>query len=146
MQSLERALRAIAQNIEPKKAQKEAAARSHLHLRALLHEGQMGRRIVADYLSGSYARGTATRPLGDVDVIFLIDPEQWARGLLNFSDKPEPSAVLKTFASALGHRYENSSAFSQRRSIRLELDHVHIDWVLSHWRSSSLLVYAENFD
>lgn len=129
LQSLEAALKSIARAIEPTKAQKKSAAASHRYLRSILRTGDIGGRIVGDYLSGSYARDTATRPLEDVDIIFLIDPEKWPRGFLGLGGTPRPSEVLQTFAGALRYRYERTSAFSQRRSIRLELNHVHIDCV-----------------
>ena len=87
----------------------------------------IGNRILGSYLSGSYARGTAVNPLGDVDIIFLIDDSKWATGLLAM--RPKPSVVLRSFADAVRYRYDRSSAFTQRRSIRLELSHIDIDCV-----------------
>ena len=88
--------------------------------------GGIGNRILRSFLSGSYVRGTAVNPLGDVDIIFLIDESKWATV---FSTRPEPSVVLRSFADAVRYRYEKSSAFTQRRSIRLELSHIDIDCV-----------------
>jgi len=129
MADLESALRRLVKHVEPTAKEKEAARVSHKYLRDLMREGEMGRRIVGEFLSGSYRRNTAIRPLGDVDIIFLIDPKAWPTEFFSFSDKPSPSTVLQSFASALRYRYKQSSAFSQRRSIRLELNHLHIDCV-----------------
>lgn len=129
MPGIELLLRQVAKDLEPSLASKAAAARSQKYLRQQLYSGQMQDRLVHDYLSGSYARKTAIHPLGDVDIIFLIDPNKWKKAFFGLADKPAPSDVLKTFASALRYRYERTSAFTQRRSIRLELHHLHIDCV-----------------
>jgi hypothetical protein len=59
----------------------------------------------------------------------VIDPGAWPGALFGLADKPNPSTVLQSFASALRYRYRKTSAFTQRRSIRLELDHLHVDCV-----------------
>lgn len=128
MKTLEKALRELASSLEPTPTQKAAASRSHLYLREQMSTGTMGGRIVDSYLSGSYLRKTAIRPLEDVDVIFLIDESKWPSEYL-FASRPSPSTVLKSFADALRYRYDKSSAFQQRRSIRLELNHLDIDCV-----------------
>lgn len=116
--------------IEPTATQKEGAKRSHNYLRDILCTGQMGLRITGHYLSGSYARDTAIRPLDDVDVIFMIDPAKWPNSLeMLISGRPSPDAVLTSFASAIRYRYPVSSVYGQRRSVRLELNHLDIDVV-----------------
>lgn len=129
MASIEAALRHLARQIEPTAAQKEAASRSYNHLIHLLSQRAFGERIVRPYLSGSYRRNTAVRPIQDIDVVFVIDPGQWPQAMFGFADKPTPSAVLKSFARVLRDEYSTSSTFTQRRSLRLELGHVHIDCV-----------------
>lgn len=129
MASVEPQLWALVREIEPTPTQKAGAVRSHNHLRELLNSGQMANRIKSSYLSGSYARDTAIRPLDDVDVIFVIDPFFWVSGLAALFDRPSPVAVLTTFAHAIRYRYPVSSTYGQRRSVRLELDHLDIDCV-----------------
>jgi hypothetical protein len=124
---VESVLRRIAADIEPTRTQKIGAQRSHNHLRALLNSGQMGSRILGSYLSGSYARDTAIRPLDDVDVIFEIDPSYWNTDLLR--TLPTPERVLQSFATAIRRRYALSSVHGQRRSVRLNLNHLDIDVV-----------------
>jgi hypothetical protein len=127
MRNIERLLREMARNLEPTAGQKKAASASHNYLRDLMNTGGVGDRIRDSYLSGSYARDTAVNPLGDVDIIFLIDETKWATGFLSM--RPKPSVVLRSFADAVRYRYDRSSAFTQRRSIRLELSHIDIDCV-----------------
>mgnify|MGYP001560838062 CR=1 FL=1 len=130
MASCETELWNLVREIEPSQTQKDGAARSHNYLREILCSGQMASRIVDDYLSGSYSRDTAIKPLDDVDIIFVIDPTKWLTGLDSLlSLNPEPSAVLTTFANAIRYRYPISSIYGQRRSVRLELFHLDIDVV-----------------
>lgn len=129
MSNIEKLLREMVSQLEPSPAKKSAARASHQYLRSMMSTGGLGDRIVDSYLSGSYARNTAVHPLRDVDVIFLIDASKWPGGGLLGWGRPNPSTVLHSFADALRYRYSRSSAFQQRRSIRLELNHLHIDCV-----------------
>lgn len=127
--ALDPILRDILAGIEPTATQKDGAQRSHNYLRDLLNTGHMAARIHRSYLSGSYARDTAIRPLDDVDIIFEIDPAPWSRGIAFFEPTPEPERVLESFAAAIRRRYPVSSVHGQRRSVRLELNHLDIDVV-----------------
>lgn len=144
MASIEAALKLWAKSIEPTATQKEAASRSYGHLVDLLNKRGLGSRIVDCYLSGSYRRNTALRPIGDIDIIFVIDPGQWPGALLGLADKPNPSAVLKSFARALREEYPASSTFTQKRSLRLELGHLHIDCVPAIARVDTDIVLIGN--
>jgi hypothetical protein len=127
MANAEQYLWSLVGQIEPTTAQKSGAARSQNYLREVLQTGRMLNRIRDVYLSGSYSRDTAIRPLDDVDIVVEINHEHWPKGFL--SDYPPPVAVLDSFSSAIRYRYPVSSVFGQRRSIRLELNHLDIDVV-----------------
>ena len=127
----------LVRSIEPSQSQKEGASRSQNYLRDTLNTGQMASRIVKTYLSGSYSRDTAIYPIDDVDIIVVIDPSYWntAGNIVSsvlfgppFSFPP-PVAILQTFANAIRCRYPVSSVFGQRRSVRLQLNHLNIDVV-----------------
>jgi Second Messenger Oligonucleotide or Dinucleotide Synthetase domain len=159
--ALDALLRRTLSEIEPTPAQKEGAQRSHNHLRNLLDTGQMGSRILSSYLSGSYARDTAIRPLDDVDIIFEIEPTAWKAGFI-FNPLPPPERVLDSIAAAVRRRYQLSSVYGQRRSVCLRLNHLDIDVVPAisdasdptlilvpdrksgDWLKSSPLRHAEN--
>lgn len=120
--------------IEPTQPQKEAAAASHQHLRTLLTSGKtilttspIQKMIQNSYLSGSYARDTAIRPIDDVDIIFLIDYAEAAR--LTGVQKPAPNLILDMFAREIRNHYPVSSVIGQRRSVKLEMNHLSIDVV-----------------
>lgn len=130
MVDCERFLRGAVQRVEPTATQKTGASRSHNYLRDLLATGNMARVIYDSYLSGSYARDTAVIPLDDVDIIFMIDPAHWQDGLDSlFRLRPSPKAVLNTFAGAIRRRYDQSTVYIQRRSVRLSMHHLDIDAV-----------------
>lgn len=117
----------LVRDIEPTPSQKKKAQKSHDYLRNILGTGKMAYRIQRSFLSGSYSRNTAIKPLDDVDIVFLIDPSYWPSSFL--SPLPSPDSVLKTFANAIRYRYRFSSVFRQRRSVSLRLHHLAIDVV-----------------
>lgn len=131
MAEIESLLSKRASDLAPTPGQRESAARSHGYLRDTLATGNMECRIQNSYLSGSYARHTAIRPLDDVDVIFEIDPSHWRRTFMQtlLSQLPSPERVLETFARAIRYRYPNSSVRTQRRSVGLKMEHLDIDVV-----------------
>jgi len=144
MASVEAALKSWAKDIEPTAKQKEAASRSYGHLVDVLSRREVGNRIVDCYLSGSYRRNTALRPIGDIDVIFVIDPTQWPGAFLGLAERPNPSTVLRSFARVLRDEYPSSSTFTQKRSLRLELGHLHIDCVPAITRPGNDIVLIGN--
>lgn len=127
MASCESAIWEYLKKIEPTTTQKSGAVRSHNYLRDILCTGQYANRIKTSYLSGSYARDTAIAPLDDVDIIFVVNPQEWQAGM--FSSAPSPETILSSFARAVRYRYPNSSVRMQRRSICLQLNHLDIDVV-----------------
>lgn len=130
MASTESYLWDLVKDIEPSKARKDGAQRSHTFFREVLRTGQFAARVVDDYLSGSYARGTAIDPLEDVDIIFVIDPNRWQSSFSTFIGfRPRPDAVLTSFQQAIRYRYPDSSVSMQRRSVGLRMHHLHIDVV-----------------
>lgn len=130
MASAESPIWGLVQDIEPTASQKEGASRSHTHLAELLSQGPFGQRILDHYLSGSYARATAIRPIDDVDIIFVVDPSAWRTAAQTlYGGVPAPSTILDSFANAIRYRYPVSSVFGQRRSVRLQLYHLDIDVV-----------------
>ena len=69
-----------------------------------------------DFLTGSYARHTKTKPLKDVDIFFCLGAKekQWR-------DKP-PSEVLDAFEKCLGKEFGKDSVDPGRRCVTVEFD------------------------
>lgn len=73
--------------------------------------------IATDFLSGSYRRHTKTKPLKDVDVMFVLgDKEKWRR------NKP-PIEMLQAFERCLKKKYtEQGQVEVGRRSVTVEFE------------------------
>ena len=74
MKSVEARLKKLAAAVYPTEAQLQRAKNSNSDLRRLLETGNLAGRIQESFLSGSYARHTALRPLNDVDGTRFIKP------------------------------------------------------------------------
>jgi hypothetical protein len=134
----------LAAHIEPSKAQKDGAVRSHNNLRSELCDGRFGNRIIDTYLTGSYKRDTAVRPLEDVDIVVLIDPSHW--DIPWYASKPDPGALLQSFARAVRNRYPTSRVQVQRRSVGLKLTHLDLDVVPAIDQGNDMLLIADRSD
>lgn len=122
-------------SVAPTKAERRIAQGAHEELRQLLRSGEMDRRIVRSYLTGSYVRHTATRPIEDVDVVFEIDPARWPQSGWEFlgDGLPKPDAVLATFANAIRLRLrdggDESRVRKQGRSVGVMFENIRVDVV-----------------
>lgn len=102
------------QNLELSDTEAKDAQRRHQDVRACIRADF---DIRQDFLSGSYARHTKTKPLKDVDVIFVMgEKERWRR------DKP-PIDTLKSFEASLKKSYTDIDQVSiGRRSVSVEFE------------------------
>ena len=68
----------------------------------------------ADFLTGSYARWTKTKPLKDVDIFFVLsgDDAEYRR--------KEPGVILGKFRSVLAPRYGEVETTLGRRSVQID--------------------------
>ncbi len=85
------------------------ASRKHQELRECLRDHF---EHVEDFLTGSYARHTKTKPLKDVDIFFVL-PKGAKTGYT-------PVSVLQTFESVLADEYESDHVQTRRRSVGVE--------------------------
>jgi predicted nucleotidyltransferase len=69
---------------------------------------------VKDFLTGSYARHTKTKPLKDVDIFYVLHDDH-----RDYRDK-KPSELLKDVAAHLGREFPDQTVKSQRRSVCIE--------------------------
>ncbi len=96
--------------------QKDASKRQN-EVRDCIREGF---DLKTDFLSGSYRRHTKTKPLKDVDVMFVLgSKEEWRR------DKP-PIETLQAFESCLKKTYTGEDQVCiGRRSVTVEFEKVY---------------------
>ncbi len=72
--------------------------------------------IKHDFLTGSYARWTKTKPLKDVDIFCVLGDKD-----KHYHDK-HPSVVLEDFRKSLADKYGSAKVKSQRRSVSVDFD------------------------
>jgi hypothetical protein len=70
--------------------------------------------VIRDFLTGSYARHTKTRPLKDVDIFFVLDGEKEKKY------KNDPVTLLTDFQKCLAKKYPNDKVKIGRRSVGIE--------------------------
>jgi hypothetical protein len=102
------------QRLELSDTERKDAARRQSDVRDCIRDGF---DLARDFLSGSYGRHTKTKPLKDVDVIFVLGAkERWRR------DKP-PIDTLKAFEACLKKKYTDQGQVDiGRRSVTVEFD------------------------
>lgn len=102
------------QRLELGDAEQKDATRRQTDVRECIRGGF---DLKTDFLSGSYRRNTKTKPLKDVDVMFILgEKEQWRR------NKP-PIEMLEAFEKCLKKKYPESGQVEiRRRSVRVEFE------------------------
>jgi Second Messenger Oligonucleotide or Dinucleotide Synthetase domain len=94
--------------LELSDTEQKDAARRHADLRECVRSGF---DIKNDFLSGSYRRHTKTKPLKDVDVVFVLgDRETWRRA------KP-PIEMLQAFEACLETKYTDKGPGGNRAPV-----------------------------
>jgi hypothetical protein len=114
MLSTKDAFEKFRQRLELSDTEQKDAARRHADLRACIRSGFA---IKNDFLSGSYRRHTKTKPLKDVDVMFVLgETENWRRGRV-------PTETLQAFEAHLKTKYTGKDQVGiGRRSVTVELE------------------------
>lgn len=92
-------------------SEQDKASSRHQTLREQIRDGFA---IDHDFLTGSYARHTKTKPLKDIDVLFVLSEEE--RGYL---DKP-PNDILDAFHRQLEKHYPSHRVTTERHSVRVD--------------------------
>ena len=102
------------QNLELSDTEAKDAQKRHKDVRATIAAEFA---IEKDFLSGSYARHTKTKPLKDVDILFVLGKdERWRRD-------GTPIAMLTAFEASLKKTYTGKDQVSiRRRSVSVEFE------------------------
>jgi hypothetical protein len=105
------------QRLELGETERKDAERRQKDVRECIREGF---DLKTDFLSGSYKRHTKTKPLKDVDVMFVLGgKERWRR------DKP-PIETLQAFEKCLKKKFpEQGQVEIGRRSVTVEFEKVY---------------------
>lgn len=99
--------------LELSETEQKDASRRHQEVRACVRASF---DVEWDFLTGSYARHTKTKPLKDVDVFFVLGDEERSR-----RDRP-PSETLDAFEGRLVDEYGRDRVERGRRCVTVEFE------------------------
>jgi len=101
------------QRLELTKTESEDAQRRHKEVRECIAASF---QIKRDFLTGSYARHTKTKPLKDVDIFFVLGEDEEHRR------KKTPSATLAAFEDCVVRKYGRDQVERGRRCVTVEFE------------------------
>ncbi|MEO9593587.1 CBASS oligonucleotide cyclase [Rhodopirellula bahusiensis] len=107
------AFKKFSSRLELTKGEQDDASKRQKEIREHLRKSF---NIEHDFLTGSYARWTKTKPLKDVDIFCELGGDD-----KQYRDK-DPSVVLGDFRKCLAKKYGESKLKSQRRSVTVDFD------------------------
>lgn len=111
MLTTDEAFRKFKSRLELKEHEQKNASARQKEVRGFLNTKF---EITNDFLTGSYARHTKTKPLKDIDIFFVLgDTERHYR-------RESPSAVINDFYNALVEEYGEDAVRKQRRSVNVD--------------------------
>ncbi len=111
MISLDDAFRKFKSRLELNDKEQKNASDRHKEVRAFINSKF---KVDRDFLTGSYARYTKTKPLKDVDIFFEL-----AEAERHYRKKP-PSEILEAFYKALVAEYGEKKVTKQARSLNVD--------------------------
>jgi len=113
MLSVQDAFKKFKSNLELTEKEQQDASRRQKEIRSVIDSAFA---IDRDFLTGSYARWTKTKPLKDVDIFcVLADKER------HYRSEP-PSVLLDDFKRVLAEEYGKLNVSSRRRSITVSFE------------------------
>jgi predicted nucleotidyltransferase len=101
------------QRLELTKTEREDAQRRHTEVRECIRSAL---QIDRDFLTGSYARNTKTKPLKDIDIFFVLGEDE-----RHWRSKP-PKEVLVAFEECLSNTYGREDVKCGRRCVTVEFE------------------------
>ena len=112
MLTVEEAFRKFKSRLELNDREQQNASKRHLEVREHIRARFS---IDRDFLTGSYARHTKTKPLKDIDIFFVLAESERKK----YRDKA-PSVVLDDFHQALVDKYGKGAVRKQGRSVNVD--------------------------
>lgn len=113
MITVSEAFETFRQRLELSETERADAIRRHNDVRECIRAVF---EIDGDFLTGSYARHTKTKPLKDIDIFFCLGEKE-----RHWRTKP-PKAILDAFETCLAGRYGADSVALGRRCVTVEFD------------------------
>lgn len=112
MLTVEEAFRKFKSRLELNDREQQNAIKRHIEVREHIRSRFS---INRDFLTGSYARHTKTKPLKDIDIFFVLAESERKK----YRDKA-PSVVLDDFHQALVDKYGKDAVRKQGRSVNVD--------------------------
>lgn len=112
MLTVEEAFRKLKSRLELNDREQQNASKRHIEVREHIRTRFS---INRDFLTGSYARHTKTKPLKDIDIFFVLAESERKK----YRDKA-PSIVLDDFHQALVDKYGKEAVRKQGRSVNVD--------------------------
>lgn len=111
MKTISQAFEEFTQSLELTQAQRDEAIDQHTNMRAKLGERL---DVAGNFLSGSYARNTAIRPLNDIDIFLVLNPGD------ELTVVSKPQEALTVVKDTLARIYPGKTPTLQSRSVNIE--------------------------
>lgn len=118
MISVQEAFKKFKSKLELTKGEQSDASRRQLEIRELMDNSF---DIETDFLTGSYARWTKTKPLKDVDIFCVLGEEE------QHYRREAPSQLLIAIVDVLAKKYDRSNVTMQRRSVTVNFGVVELN-------------------
>lgn len=109
MLTVDEAFRKFKSRLELNEREKQNASKRHTEVREHIRASF---NIDRDFLTGSYARYTKTKPLKDIDIFFVLSDSERKK----YRDQA-PSVVLEDFCKVLVDKYGKDAVRKQGRSV-----------------------------
>ncbi len=113
MITVSEAFETFRKRLELSDTEQKDAERRHKQVRACIGANF---QVDRDFLTGSYARHTKTKPLKDVDIFFCLGSDE-----AHWRSKP-PHKILNAFESCLSDEFGTDSVDPGRRCVTVEFD------------------------
>lgn len=111
MPTIPQAFQSFLDSVEITPKQRKDANEQHTRLRTMLKKRM---NVEDNFLSGSYSRKTAIRPLNDIDVFLVLKPER------GFDVTVPVATILGKIKQVLDDAHDGKSALSQNSSVNIE--------------------------
>lgn len=112
MLTIDEAFRKFKGRLELNDREQQNAVKRHTEVREHIRSRFS---IDRDFLTGSYARHTKTKPLKDIDIFFVLGESERKK----YRDR-EPTVVLDAYYNALVDKYSKNAIRKQGRSVNID--------------------------
>ena len=117
MMTINRSFQHFLESLELREKERDEASRQHRYLREAL---QNKMSVEDNFISGSYARSTALRPLNDIDIFLVLKQTE------KLSPSASPETILREVKAVLEVIYPGKTARLQSRSVNIEFSGTNI--------------------